>query len=84
MGAPQQWRDDEAMTLVQMAEQSMQSQVFEDSDEDDFSSASSEIEISAFSRYIGAITIKDDGNGIKRRKAIEFGDDGMPIRSITP
>ena len=81
---PQQWRDDETQTLVQMAEQSMHSQVFEDSDEDDFSSESEEIEISAFSRYMGAITIQDDGNGIKKRRAIEFGDDGMPIRSITP
>ncbi|KAH0494951.1 hypothetical protein TgHK011_008529 [Trichoderma gracile] len=83
-GVPRQWHDDEALTLVQMAEQSMQSQVFESSDEDDFSSASSEIEISAFSRYMGAITIKDDDDLKKRRRAIEFGDDGMPIRSITP
>ncbi|KAL6876676.1 hypothetical protein J3F83DRAFT_769798 [Trichoderma novae-zelandiae] len=84
MGQPQQWRDDETQTLVQMAEQSMHSQVFEDSDEDDFSSVSSEFEISTFSKYVGAIDIKDDGNGKKRRRAIEFGDDGMPIRSITP
>ncbi|PTB73515.1 hypothetical protein M440DRAFT_1424812 [Trichoderma longibrachiatum ATCC 18648] len=83
MGVPQQWRGDEPLTLLQMAEQSMQSQVFDSSDEDDFSSASSEIEISAFSRYMGAITIKEN-EAKKKRKAIEFGDDGMPIRSITP
>ncbi|KAK1238276.1 hypothetical protein MKX07_006422 [Trichoderma sp. CBMAI-0711] len=82
-GMPHQWRGEEALTLVQMAEQSMHSQVFESSDEDDFSSASSEIEVSAFSRYMGAITIKDDDIK-KRRKAIEFGDDGMPIGSVTP
>lgn len=65
------------------AASSIHSQVFEDSD-DDFLSESSEEEVAAITKYTGAIDIKDSGRGRCRGRAIEFGDDGMPIRTVTP
>lgn len=67
---------------------SMHSQVFEDSDDDDlFSSASEEVELedemTAFSKYFGAIDILGSGANKRKGRAVEFCDDGMPIRTIT-
>ncbi|KAM0260797.1 hypothetical protein ACHAQJ_002563 [Trichoderma viride] len=88
----QQWRDEDAQTLTaedssgkgkEVATASLHSQVFEDSD-DDFTSESSEEEVTGITKYIGAIDIKGIAGGRCRGKAIEFHDDGMPIRTVTP
>lgn len=69
---------------------SLHSQVFEDSEDDDFISDSEEDEneeedITPFNKYNGAIDIKGSLEGGRRRgKAFEFHDDGMPIRTVTP
>ncbi|KAK1254920.1 hypothetical protein MKX08_008915 [Trichoderma sp. CBMAI-0020] len=69
---------------------SMDSQVFEDSEDDDLISDSEqdedeEEEITPFGKYNGAIDIKGSLEGGRRRgKAFEFHDDGMPIRTVTP
>ncbi|RFU75140.1 hypothetical protein TARUN_7095 [Trichoderma arundinaceum] len=87
-----QWADEQAQTLTaenqvdkgkEVAAGSLNSQVFEDSD-DDFISESSEEEVTSFAKYIGAIDIQDSGRGRGRGRAIEFHDDGMPIRTVTP
>ncbi|UKZ75496.1 hypothetical protein TrVFT333_003182 [Trichoderma virens FT-333] len=94
-GEPYQWQDEQARTLTNPMGKgkeiatSMHSQVFEDSDDDIFSSASDEMEIdevemTALSKHIGAIDIKGSGAGKCRGRAIEFCDDGMPIRTVTP
>ncbi|KAL7943147.1 hypothetical protein V8C42DRAFT_347121 [Trichoderma barbatum] len=80
-----QWQDEQAQTLTEEVATSMNSQVFEDSDDDIFSSGSElEEEITPFSKYMEAIDIQDSGVGKRRGRAIEFCDDGMPIRSVTP
>lgn len=68
---------------------SLHSQVFEDSEDDDFISDSEEDEdeedITPSNKYNGAIDIKGSLEGGRRRgKAFEFHDDGMPIRTVTP
>ncbi|KAH6609255.1 hypothetical protein Trco_002601 [Trichoderma cornu-damae] len=89
---PQQWHDEQAQTLTaedptakgkEVASSSLSSQVFEDSDED-FVSETSEEEMTAIAKYIGAIDIKVSCGGRRRGRAIEFHDDGMPIRTVTP
>lgn len=88
------WRD-EYITAEDSAGNSvaasMHSQVFEDSEDDDFISDSEvddeeeEEEITPFAKYNGAIDIKGSVEGGRRRgKAFEFHDDGMPIRTVTP
>ncbi|PTB55149.1 hypothetical protein M431DRAFT_84830 [Trichoderma harzianum CBS 226.95] len=94
-GEPYQWQDEQAQTLTDPMGKgkeiatSMHSQVFEDSDDDDiFSSASEEVELedemTAFSKYFGAIDIQGSGANKRKGRAVEFCDDGMPIRTITP
>ncbi|KAM0466937.1 hypothetical protein ACHAPV_000448 [Trichoderma viride] len=87
------WRD-EYITAEDSAGNSvaasMHSQVFEDSEDDDFISDSEvddeeEEEVAPFAKYNGAIDIKGSVEGGRRRgKAFEFHDDGMPIRTVTP
>lgn len=62
----------------------MNSQVFEDSDDDFISESSEEEDITPITKYIGAIDIKGSVEGKRRGKAFEFHDDGMPIRTVTP
>ncbi|PNP58650.1 hypothetical protein THARTR1_01666 [Trichoderma harzianum] len=96
-GEPYQWQDEQAQTLTDPMGKgkeiatSMHSQVFEDSDDDDddiFSSTSEEMDLdedmTAFSKYLGAIDIQGSGAGKCKGRAIEFCDDGMPIRTVTP
>ncbi|UKZ65236.1 uncharacterized protein TrAtP1_006432 [Trichoderma atroviride] len=83
------WRDEYITTEDSSGNSvaaSMDSQVFEDSEDDDFiSDSEEEEEITPFNRYNGAIDIKGSVEGGRRRgKAFEFHDDGMPIRTVTP